>query len=145
MAFHKPEEISVWISRDGDEYRKVGGAKWSDEEIFREGNFREDITFSFEMSPTRYIKISAAGPGKCPDTHIRPGNVSRYCFDEVRVDARGSSGLIYGNPPVAFRGESLPIRFNSSKDTLSARERASERSRRDMMYWAGYSALDSDR
>lgn len=145
MAFHKPEEISVWISRDGDEYRKVGGAKWSDEEIFREGNFREDITFSFEMSPARYIKITAVGPEKCPDTHIRPGQTSKYCFDEVRVDARGSSGLIYGNPPVAFRGESLPIRFNSSKDTLSARERASERSRRNMMHWAGYSALDSDR
>lgn len=41
----------------------------------------------------------------------------------------------------------MPIRFSPKKssDTISVKEKVSEHSKRDMMHWAGYSALDSDR
>lgn len=85
MAFHKPAEVSVWISTDGIRYESVGRSEWTEDEIFCEGNFREDIDFTFDTSPARYVKVKARGSGTCPDYHIRPGHVSIYCFDEIVV------------------------------------------------------------
>ena len=34
----------------------------------------------------RYIRITAEGPGACPEDHVRPGQESRVMFDEVMVE-----------------------------------------------------------
>lgn len=53
------------------------------------------------------------------------------------------TGFILCPPPDRLYGESVPIRFNSKngRDSLSVKERMSDRSRRNMMHWSSYSAL----
>jgi len=86
MAFHKPAEMSVWLSKDGKEYRKVETMNWTADEIFAEGNFKEDVVFAFEPVSVRFVKVSSDGPGVCPDGHIRERQRSKYCFDEIMID-----------------------------------------------------------
>ena len=87
MAFNKPGAITVSVSQDGSSYTPVGQRRWTKNEIFCEGNFREDIAFSFSPVPARYVRIQADHPGPCPDGHIRSGQMSKYCFDEIEVSS----------------------------------------------------------
>ena len=53
------------------------------------------------------------------------------------------TGFILCPPPARLYGESVSIRFNSKsgQDSLSVKEKVSDRSRRNMMHWSSYSAL----
>lgn len=85
MAAHKPAKIDVLISTDGEDFRKVSERTYTKDEIFREGTFREDI--SFEVGgKARYVRIVAYGAGDCPFTHVRPGQEARIYFDEIIVE-----------------------------------------------------------
>ena len=85
MAVHKPAEIEVWISGDDKEYRKVGECSYTKNEIFREGVFREDISFEIGTE-ARYVRVVARGAGDCPFTHVRPGQEARIYFDEIIIE-----------------------------------------------------------
>ena len=61
----------------------VFGNGW--EGFWGQGNFREDIAFTFSPVPARYVRIQAEHPGLCPEGHIRSGQMSKYCFDEIEV------------------------------------------------------------
>lgn len=86
MGFHKPASVAVRLSEDGVDYETVGLCEWDQGEIFRKGNFKEDISFPTEGEAARYVKVSTAGAGECPQWHIRPGFMSKYCIDEVLVE-----------------------------------------------------------
>ena len=85
MAVHKPRTIQVEIAGDNKDFRAYGNLTFSDADIFVKGNFKEDLTVSGTATHVRYIRISAKGPGICPDGHVRKGQLSRFYFDEIIV------------------------------------------------------------
>lgn len=86
MAAHKPAAIEVWLSADNKEYRQVADRQFAKEEIFREGNFKEDVEFDLHNEVARYVRVIAKGAGACPVTHVRPGQEARVYFDEVIIE-----------------------------------------------------------
>ena len=85
MAVHKPARIETLISTDGADFRKVSERTYTKDDIFREGIFREDISFEVGEK-TRYVRVVAYGAGDCPFTHVRPGQEARIYFDEIIVE-----------------------------------------------------------
>lgn len=86
MGVHKPSSISIDLSEDGKDYTCVAERKFSKDEIFKEGNYIENITFDFEKcDKVRYIRVRATDAGMNPENHLRPGQQSRYRFDEIMV------------------------------------------------------------
>lgn len=85
MAAHKPARIDVWVSTDGADFRKVSERTYTKDEIFREGTFREDISFEIG-GKARYVRVVAYGAGDCPFTHVRPGQEARIYFDEIIIE-----------------------------------------------------------
>ena len=85
MAAHKPACLQVWLSPDGKEFTKAAEKRFSTKEIFREGTFKEDITFELDGT-ARYVRIVALGAGACPATHVRPGQEARIYMDELIIE-----------------------------------------------------------
>lgn len=85
MAAHKPRCIEVWLSDDGTNYTRAAIKMFDDDDIFREGTFREDIAFDID-DKAKYVRIKATGAGACPDDHVRPGQAARIYFDEIIVN-----------------------------------------------------------
>ena len=57
------------------------------DEIFKEGNYIEDIAFDVKGKQARYVRIKTEGYGKCiPEHYMRPGQPARYYFDELTVE-----------------------------------------------------------
>lgn len=86
MGVHKPAYIEIEISDDGQNYTPAARRDFYPAEIFREGNFVEDIIFTLPQAKARYIRISAEGPGLNLADHVRPGQVSKFCLDEITVE-----------------------------------------------------------
>lgn len=87
MGVHKPKSIKIEFSDNGKEYMMAGETKFSDKEIFKEGNFVEDISFEFKNIETRYIKFSIENAGEIPPTHfMRPGQFSKFSIDEIIIE-----------------------------------------------------------
>lgn len=85
MAVHKPKRVEIWLSNDDVEYWKVAAKHFTPEEIFREGTFMENIPFEIEDA-ARYVRVILFGAGKCPVTHVRPGQESRIYIDELMIE-----------------------------------------------------------
>ena len=87
MAVHKPKNLTVEISEDNRRFTQVGQREFSEEAIFRNGNYVEDVTFTFDKRKARYVRVTAKGFGVCPAYHyMRPGQPARYYFDEIQVE-----------------------------------------------------------
>lgn len=88
MAVHKPASVTVEVSTDNVNYVPFGTKSFTHGEIFKEGNFVDLIGFDGKdgSREARYVRISAKSPGACPADHVRPGQPSRYYFDEVIVE-----------------------------------------------------------
>lgn len=86
MAIHKPASVRVEVSDDNRKFREVGMVSFTPEEIFREWNFVEDISLSMGGVKARYVRVTAIGPGACPEDHVRPGQESRIMFDEIMIE-----------------------------------------------------------
>lgn len=86
MAVHKPKRITVEVSKDNRTFVLVGQKEFSEAEIFRDGNYVEDVEFTFKTRKVRYVRITAEGFGPCPESHyMRPGQPARYYFDELQI------------------------------------------------------------
>lgn len=86
MAVHKPKSIRIAVSEDNETYREIAGQYFTAEEIFREGTFIEDISVDMKGTEARYVRVTAEGAGICPDEHVRPGQETKLCFDEVIIE-----------------------------------------------------------
>ncbi|WP_329905556.1 beta-N-acetylhexosaminidase [Porphyromonas pogonae] len=86
MGVHKPKAIRVEVSDDNIIFHDVGGLGFAPSEIFQEGTFIEDITVKMKQTCARYVRVTAEGAGCCPPNHVRPGQESRVCFDEVIIE-----------------------------------------------------------
>ena len=86
MGVHKPKSIKVEISDDNKSFKLYGEREFSEQEIFHEGNFVEDIVFEGEKTSATYVKITAKHAGLIPEDHfMRPGQISKFCFDEIII------------------------------------------------------------
>ena len=85
MAVHKPRRITIETSLDGVRYTDAGFEEFTDEQIFSEGNFVEDIEFKFDKLHAKFIRITVEPAGVCPKNHLRPGMASIFYFDEVQL------------------------------------------------------------
>lgn len=87
MGVNKPKSIIVKLSSDGKEYRESAVRNFSDSEIFKVGNFIEDISFDIaDGKRVRYVQVVYKYPGDCPANHLKPDQQSRCRFDEIIVE-----------------------------------------------------------
>lgn len=86
MAIHKPVTVNVEISDDNCNFRKVGTLNFTSQEVFREGNFIEDLALEMGGVQARYVRVTAKGPGVCPEGHVRLGQEARILFDEMIIE-----------------------------------------------------------
>lgn len=86
MAVHRPRSVEVYLSKDNRRYTKFGEISYSDEEIFKEGNYKGRIRFEHRAAAARYIKVVSTPAGACPDGHCRPGQPAKYMYDEIIVE-----------------------------------------------------------
>ncbi len=141
MAFNRPSSISVALSEDGVSFSPVSSRIWTSEEIFCQGNFREDVRFSFLPRKARYVKVTASHPGVCPKGHIREGQLSKCCFDELAVygpSAKVAEDFLLCRKPRNLYGERKSmIQFSGSseKDTSKGRPAMTDKSQKDLIRW----------
>lgn len=86
MSVHKPASIVVEASNDNINYHKIGTAQYEDAQIFVPGNYIDDCEIEIAPSSARYLRITAKGPGKSPQSHVRAGQESRVMFDEIIIN-----------------------------------------------------------
>ena len=86
MAIHKPASVKVEVSDDNSKFREAAMQSFTPKEIFREGNFIENLSLKLGGIQGRYVRVTAKGPGVCPASHVRPGQTSRIFFDEVILE-----------------------------------------------------------
>lgn len=86
MAVHKPRMMKVEVSDDNKTFKEIGKLTFTDDEIFKEGNFIEDLSIENVDIIGRYIKFTLETLGNCPDNHVRPGQASKVYLDEVIIE-----------------------------------------------------------
>lgn len=87
MGVHKPKSIKIEVSGDNQHFVELAERRFSDAEIFKEGNFVEDISFEVKGVKGRYVKVSVEAAGNIPDSHfMRPGQVSKFYLDELIIE-----------------------------------------------------------
>lgn len=86
MAVHKPRMMKVEVSDDNKTFTEVGRLTFTDNEIFKEGNFIEDLSIEHVGITGRYVRFTLETPGNCPDDHVRPGQASKVYIDEVIIE-----------------------------------------------------------
>lgn len=85
MGVHKPRTLKVEVSDDNRSFRQIGLLTYTDEVIFKEGNYMEDLKIQAPGTQARYVRFTLEMPGNCPADHVRPGQVSRVYIDEVII------------------------------------------------------------
>lgn len=86
MGVHKPKQMKVEVSNDNKNFQEVGRLSFTDEDIFKEGNFIEDLSVEVEGVTGRYVRFTMETPGVCPENHVRPGQPSKVYLDEVIIE-----------------------------------------------------------
>lgn len=85
MAVHKPKSMTVELSDDNLHFKEAGKLTFTDDEIFRERNFIEDLTIDVDHARARYVRFTFEAPSNCPADHVRPGQPSRVYLDELII------------------------------------------------------------
>ena len=85
MGIHKPKSVEVLLSDNDVLYWKIAEKTYSLDEIFSEVRRVEDLPFEIDDA-ARYVRIVLRGAGKCPDTHVRPGQDAKVYIDEIMVE-----------------------------------------------------------
>lgn len=85
MAVHKPKSMTVELSDDNLHFKEAGKLTFTDDEIFREGNFIENLTIDVDHARVRYVRFTFEAPSNCPADHVRPGQPSRVYLDELII------------------------------------------------------------
>lgn len=87
MGVNKPRSITIRLSASGKDYRTSVKKEFSDEEIFKVGNFIEDISFDVpDGKNVRFVQVIYTYSGDCPTNHLKPNQQSRCRFDEIIVE-----------------------------------------------------------
>lgn len=84
MGCHKPRTLTVEVSDDNRTFVCAGSLHFTDDDIFKEGTFVEDLKVKVGAR-ARYVRFTLEVPGNCPPDHVRPGQPSRIYMDEVII------------------------------------------------------------
>ncbi len=86
MAVHKPRSMEVSVSDDNVSFTSIGRIAFTDPEIFKEGNFKDELRIDAPQAVSaRYVRFTFGSAGPCPTDHVRPGQPSRIYLDELSV------------------------------------------------------------
>ena len=86
MAVHKPASVKVEISDDNENFTEIARRDFTEAEIFREGNYKDEVVFESTPRSTRYVRVSLKGFGGCPSYHTRPGKEAKFYVDELIIE-----------------------------------------------------------
>lgn len=86
MAVHKPACIQVAVSDDNRRFEPAGELRHSMRDIFREGTYIDNCSLNMENVQARYVRVTLYGAGKCPRTHVRPGQEAKLYADEIIIE-----------------------------------------------------------
>lgn len=86
MAVHKPRAIEIEISENDGNFKSICKKVYNDGEIFKKGNFIDDIEFKIKNEKARYIRINITTVDKIPNWHIRPKQKPLCYFDEIIIE-----------------------------------------------------------
>ena len=142
MAFNRPSSLTISLSVDGADFSLSAQKVWAAEDIFCQGNFRDDVVFAFQQRPARYVRVEAAHPGLCPPGHIRSGQMSKFCFDEIMVhgpaEEPSSDFLVCRQPRNIYGAKCSGLYFTSScrKDTSVSKAKMSDKSQKNLIRWS---------
>ena len=78
--------VKVEVSDDNSNFREAAMQSFTPEEIFREGNFIDNLPLQLGGCLGRYVRVSVKGPGVGPASDVRSGQASRIFFDEVMLE-----------------------------------------------------------
>ena len=79
-----PSELVVWAGTDGNNYKKLGSARYS-ETKFIPGSKQGSLKVEFPEKQYRYFKVKVSNPGKTPSWHPNAGAKCWIFIDEVMV------------------------------------------------------------
>lgn len=85
MGRTKPRRITLSLSNDGETFRHIATRTFTDEEIFQDDRFAEDISFELTGEKARYVRFEVEDAGKCPPSHYRAGHQTYLNFDEIII------------------------------------------------------------
>lgn len=86
MGVHKPRSLKVEVSNDNVTFTEIGKLTFTDKEIFKEGNFIENLSVETDEITGQFVKFTLESAGNCPDDHVRPGQPSKIYIDEVIIE-----------------------------------------------------------
>ena len=86
MAAHKPASVRIEVSDDNENFTEIAARSYTEEEIFREGNYQEEALFETGVQRGRYVRVSLSGFGGAPKYHTRPGKEAVFYVDEIVVE-----------------------------------------------------------
>ena len=87
MSIHKPRRLKVEVSEDNRTFTEAGQLNFSDADIFKEGNFIEDLAVPLSAETKgRYVRVTLETPGNNPAGHVKPGQPSRVYVDEIMIE-----------------------------------------------------------
>ena len=86
MGAHMPSLIRIAVSDDNEHFDPVTEHRYTQEEIFRQGTFKEDCRLDLKGIKARYVKVTLLGAKACPPDHARPGQEPRIYIDEIIIE-----------------------------------------------------------
>ena len=86
MGVHKPRSLKVEVSNDNVTFTEIGKLTFTDKEIFKEGNFIENLSVETDEITGQFVKFTLESAGNCPDDHVRPEQPSKIYIDEVMIE-----------------------------------------------------------
>lgn len=86
MGVHKPRSLKVEVSNDNVTFTEIGKLTFTDKEIFKEGNFIENLSVETDEITGQFVKFTLESAGNCPDDHVRPEQPTKIYIDEVIIE-----------------------------------------------------------
>lgn len=86
MGVHKPRSLKVEVSTDNVTFTEIGKLTFTDKEIFKEGNFIENVSIETDEITGQFVKFTLESAGNCPEDHVRPEQPSKIYIDEVIIE-----------------------------------------------------------
>lgn len=86
MGVHKPRSLKVEVSNDNVTFTEIGKLTFTDKEIFKEGNFIENLSIESDEITGQFVKFTLESAGNCPDNHVRPEQPSKIYIDEIILE-----------------------------------------------------------
>ena len=80
MAIHKPSSVKVEVSDDNSSFCEAAMRSFTPEEIFREGNFIENLPLKLRGTQARYVRVTAKAAGSLSGISCTAGTGRRESF-----------------------------------------------------------------